>query len=187
MTGLTVVDILQRILVGTGIYSILIPHFALLHARQDDKEVGSLAQHALHLGFTMVQFGKGFHQCQTDAGAAGSPFGLEESFEDIGQLVPLDALARIAHIDAHHRETAWLPACIIAQRYEDTAARRRVFQCIVEEIEHDARHLLLVGHHQAASCEGASVQMQADVLAFGGQLEVARPQAECLDDVEAAE
>ena len=134
------------------------------------------------MNYAMMQIDKRLHQSQADARTTRSSLGLEEAFEHLSRLFLGDTLTRISHIN-----TQEVLVLRIFQNDKDVATRRRIFQGIAQEIEHDARHLLLVGDDMSITRQTIPVEMQTNLLALRCQLEVTRPQLQCLHDVKTVE
>ena len=88
----------------------------------------------------MMQFYKRFDQCQTDAGTAGSPLSLEETFENLSRFILRNSLAGIPDIKTQSFR-------FILQRNKDITAHRSIFQGIAQEIEYHSGYLLLISNH----------------------------------------
>ena len=178
-----VVDVLQRCLVGgrgDGVGVVGYRRAVGLMAGDDHDEVGAHAGMALHPCLAVVEFGERLDQSQSYARAACGALELEEPFKHLARLCAGDALARVAHIDAY-------VVGLGGERHMDFASCRSVFQCVADEVEHDARHFLLVGDHHAVGVEACGGTVHPYLLALGSQAEVVGPHPHRLDDVKAAE
>ena len=143
-------------------------------------KVRDLTQFTLNPDFTHMQFHKRLDQSQSNASTAGSTFSLEEAFKNLSCLFLLDSLARISYMQTQL-------FTFIFQRDKDITTCWSIFQGIAQEIEDHTSHLLLICHHLMIFLQVFHIQMKLDMLAFGGELEIAHPHGQGFHYVEAIE
>ena len=168
---IAIVDILQCRLVGERLlaFSLILNNCAIsLTARNNNNEVGTLANFALHLDFAIMQFHKRLHQSQANASSAGSTLSLKETFEHLACFFFLNTLACIANIDTK------IVACR-SKANKDITASRCIFHGITQKIKHHASHLLLVGNYHVVGRVIIIHEMQLYLLALGSKIKVASP------------